>query len=127
MAGKELDRFRPDVNIDAAQIIKGGVRLRDFLDGEAASEHGQSEAAVLLRRVGSEQTHAAQSGHRGFRDTAGLFDRGIMRLQLRAHELTHLLLPNHQVVGKFEIHASPKSNNLRKMLRSQKGDVKFCS
>jgi hypothetical protein len=38
----------------------------------------------------------------------GPFDRGIMRLQFRAHELAHLLLPNDQIVRKVEIHASPK-------------------
>jgi hypothetical protein len=106
--GEELDRFRSDVNIDAAQVIKGGMRFCDFLDGEAASEHGQPKTAVLRRRVGSEQAHAAQAGHCTLGDAAGLFDRGIMRLQFRAHELAYLFLPNHQVVRKFEIHVSPK-------------------
>src|SRR6185437_6659220 len=56
----ELDGLGADVDVDAAEIIEGGVRLREFLDGEAAAQHGEPKATMLSRRIRAEQAHPAQ-------------------------------------------------------------------
>lgn len=84
------------------------MRLRELLDRDAAAEHREAEAAELFRRVGAEQSHPAQAGHRALRHLAGRFDCGVMGLKLAAHELAHPALQNAKIVRKLELHASPE-------------------
>src|SRR5882757_2618855 len=97
------------MNVDATQIIKGAMGLRELFDRDAAAEHREAETAVFFGRVAAEQSHPAQARHRAFRYLAGRLDRAIVGLQLAADELAHPALQGDEIVGKLEVHGTTKT------------------
>ena len=83
------------------------MRLGELLDGQAAAQHRQAEAAIFRRRVGAEQAHAPQAGERLLGHDAGLLDRRVVRLQLLLDEFAHAQLPAGEVGRQREIHGDP--------------------